>query len=254
MKDGDHPLERNIQVFNADTSAHGGYVYTAVDRWSSRYATGRQTDEIVHMLTANFPRSVRIADIGCGDGTFTLHIAERFGPAAMRGIEPAVQAVEAARVRVPPQLSGSVTFEVGSIYDVESKGEAVAVIRGVLHHLDRPQAAIAQLAGQFPSLLVKEPNGYNPMMKVIEKTSKYHREHDEKSYWPPTLNRWFRQEGYFLVAQKFFCIVPYFCPTPAAQLLAKAESAVESLPIIRQLCCGTNLVLYRRRVDEHGRG
>lgn len=254
MKDHNHPLERNIDVFNADVSAHGGYVYAAIDRWSSRYATGRQTAEIIHMLTANFPRSVRIADIGCGDGTFTIDIAERFGPAAIRGIDPAGNAVAAARARITPRLFDSVNFEVGSIYDVESKGESVAVVRGVLHHLDRPQAAIARLAKQFPSLLVKEPNGYNPMMKVIEKASKYHREHDEKSYWPPTLNRWFRQEGYSLVAQKFFCIVPYFCPTLAAKLLAKAESAVELLPVIRQLCCGTNLALYRRQVDADGKG
>ena len=246
MKDDVRPLERNVEVFNADTATHGGYVYTAVDRWSSRYATGRQTEELIEMLAANFPRTIQIVDIGCGDGTFTIDIAERFGPKSIRGIDPAGNAIDAARARIPPQLSGSVAFEVGNIYDVESKGETVAVVRGVLHHLDRPQAAIAQLARRFASLIVKEPNGYNPMMKIIEKTSKYHREHDEKSYWPPTLNRWFVQEGYTVVAQKFFCLVPYFCPTPAAKILARAESAIESLPVVRQVCCGTNLVFYRR--------
>jgi ubiquinone/menaquinone biosynthesis C-methylase UbiE len=246
MKDSIRPLERNVEVFNADTTAHGGYIYTAIDRWSSRHATGRQTEELVQMLAENFPRSARVVDIGCGDGTFTIEIAERFGPTAIRGIDPAGNAVDTARARIPSWLAGSVSFEVGNIYDIENKGETVAVVRGVLHHLDRPQAAIARLAMQFTSLLVLEPNGYNPVMKIIERASRYHRQHDERSYWPPTLNRWFTQEGFSVVAQKFFCLVPYFCPTPAAKILGRAESVMESLPVVRQLCCGTNLVLYGR--------
>jgi ubiquinone/menaquinone biosynthesis C-methylase UbiE len=239
-------MERNVEVFNADTAAHGGYVYTAIDRWSSRHATGRQTEELVRMLAKNFSPSDHVVDIGCGDGTFTLEIAERFGPAAIRGIDPAGNAVDAARARIPSRLSGLVSFEVGSIYDVENKGETVAVVRGVLHHLDRPKAAIAQLTKQFSSLIVLEPNGYNPVMKIIEKASQYHRQHDERSYWPPTLNRWFTEAGFSVMTQKFFGLVPYFCPTPAARILARAESAIESLPVVRQICCGTNLALYGR--------
>lgn len=253
MKDSIRTLERNVEVFNADTAAHGGYVYTAIDRWSSRHATGRQTEELIRMLAEYFPRSVQVVDIGCGDGTFTMEIAERFGPKAIRGIDPAAKAIDAARARIPARLSGSVSFEVGNIYEVKNKGETVAVARRVLHHLDRPQAAIAQLAQQFTSLVVLEPNGYNPIMKIIERASRYHRHHSEKSYWPPSLNRWFMQEGYSVVAQKFFCLVPYFCPTPAARILGKAESAIESLPLARQICCGTNLALYRRWVERHGK-
>jgi SAM-dependent methyltransferase len=246
MAESIRPLERNVDAFNADTATHGGYVYTAVDRWSSRYATEKQTGRLIQMLLENFPRSVRIVDIGCGDGAFTMEIADRFQPSSIRGIDPAGNAIDAARARIPSRLSGSVSFEVGSIYDLETRGETIAVARGVLHHLDRPQAAITQLTKQFTSVLALEPNGYNPIMKIIEKTSSYHREHDEKSYWPPTLNQWFTQQGFTVVAQKFFCTVPYFCPTPAAKALSLAESIVESVPVVRQICCGTNLVLYRR--------
>ncbi len=83
-------------------------------------------------------------------------------------------------------------------------------------------------------------------MKLIEKTSTYHKEHDEKSYWPPKLNGWFQQEGFSVVAQKYFCLVPYFCPTGPAKMLAFAEPVVEAIPGVRQLLCGTNLVLYRK--------
>ena len=242
----DAPLERSIAAFNADTEAHGGYIYTSVDRWSSRYASRRQTDELLRMLVEHVNASIRIADIGCGDGTFTLEIAERFRPIAIRGIEPAANAIAAAKGRIPANLSCSVTFEVGDIYALRSEGEALAIARGVLHHLDRPRKAIAQLAKHFTFVLTLEPNGYNPVTKLIEKTSAYHREHDEKSYWPPSLNRWFEQEGFRLVSQKFFCIVPYFCPTAAARLLKLVEPIVEWLPGVRQVCCGTNFALYRR--------
>jgi len=84
------------------------------------------------------------------------------------------------------------------------------------------------------------------MMKVIENFSSYHRQHDEKSYWPPALNRWFRGCGYSVVEQRFFGLVPYFCPTTAAKVLNAVEPLIEPVPLFRQIACGTNLVLYRR--------
>jgi 2-polyprenyl-3-methyl-5-hydroxy-6-metoxy-1,4-benzoquinol methylase len=238
-------LERNIDAFNTDIDQFGGYVYTAVDRWSTKYATSRQAQAVMDMLARNFPRPARIVDIGCGDGTFTIEMAERLGPSAIRGVEPAAKAVEAARNRIPENLVDTVSFEVGNIYDFTSEGEDVAVLRGVLHHLDRPETAIAHLAQQFKAVMILEPNGYNPIMKLIEKTSSYHRQHDEKSYWPGMLNRWFRSQGLSVVEQEYFCLVPYFCPTVIAKLLRLAEPAFEAIPVIRQICCGTNLVLYR---------
>ena len=239
--------ERNVSVFNRDVQQHGGYVYSSVDQWSTRIATMRQTDAIVGVLEDHFPRSVRIADLGCGDGTYTIALAERFKPASVRGIDPASLAIENARRRIPSHLAEAISFEVGSIYDIRSVSGEIAVIRGVLHHLDRPQAAIAQVGRQFDSILVLEPNGYNLMLKVIEKASRYHREHDEKSYWPPKLNRWFEQSGYSVVCQYFVGLVPYFCPTPVAKALKAIEPMIESARVVREIACGTNVILYSRR-------
>jgi 2-polyprenyl-3-methyl-5-hydroxy-6-metoxy-1,4-benzoquinol methylase len=237
-------LERNIDAFNTDTERLGGYVYTSVDRWSTQHATGRQAEALIDMLARNFSQSARIVDIGCGDGTFTIQIAERFRPSGIRGVEPAAKAVEAARRRIPENLYDTVSFEVGNIYEFASRGEDVAVVRGVLHHLDRPEAAIAHLAQQFKAVVILEPNGYYPILKLIEKTSSYHQQHDEKSYWPRTLNRWFLARGLSIVEQDYLCLVPYFCPTPMAKLLSMAEPVCEFLPVVRQIYCGTNLALY----------
>ena len=100
-------------------------------------------------------------------------------------------------------------------------------------------------------MIIVEPNGYNPVLKVIEKVSPYHRAHDEKSYWPPTLNAWFRRNGFSVVKQKFFGVVPFFCPTPIAKSLKAIEPPIEALPITRHLACGTNLVLYRKGPNSH---
>jgi 2-polyprenyl-3-methyl-5-hydroxy-6-metoxy-1,4-benzoquinol methylase len=183
------------------------------------------------MLTGNVDPEIGIVDIGCGDGTFTLDIAERFRPASIRGVDPAANAIAAAGRRIPARFTDLVSYEVGDIYSLKSRGEQLAIARGVLHHLDRPRDAIAQLAREFTFVLASEPNGYNPAMKVIEKASAYHRRHDEKSYWPPDLDRWFRHEGFSVVSRKFFCLVPYL---------------VERLPGVRQVCCGTNQVLYKK--------
>jgi hypothetical protein len=83
------------------------------------------------------------------------------------------------------------------------------------------------------------------VMKLIEKFSPYHQQHDEKSYPPSSLNRWFRAQGLSVVEQDYFLLVPYFCPTPLAKLLSLAEPTFEALPIVRQICCGSNLVLYQ---------
>lgn len=248
MNDRTGPLEKNVSAFNADTAILGGYAYTAIDQWSARYATGRQTKRLIQMMKKHIDPSEGVADIGCGDGTFTVEIASRFQPRAMRGIDPAENAVAAARRRLTSLREGGVRFEVGNIYDLASKGDSVAVLRGVLHHLDRVQAAVEHLTTQFETILVLEPNGFNPVLKLIEKLSSYHRAHDEKSYWPPRLNAWFAKQGFEVVAQDYFCLVPYFCPTPFARFLSWIEPFFESLPLVRQVCCGTNLVLYRRSV------
>ncbi len=105
------------------------------------------------MLSDNFSNAVRIADIGCGDGFFTMEIAEKFRPSAIRGIEPAANAVEVARTRIPAHLARSVSFQTGNIYDLENDGVEVAVIRGVLHHLDRRKRRSHILGGAFTRLL-----------------------------------------------------------------------------------------------------
>lgn len=231
------------QPFDRDVAENGGYRYTRNAPYSSGVATERQTLEILRMLSVHFAPGFRLLDVGCGDGTFSAELARRSRAATVVGFDPAEKAVRVARQNWP-----NMDFRVGSIYSADTTrlNCDVAVIRGVLHHLDDPKRAIGAVCRACPSILVLEPNGANPVMKLIEKCSAYHREHGERSFLPTTLNKWFYHMGYHVADQKVVGLVPYFCPARAARILKVAEPMVERIPIIRWIACGSNTVLYRR--------
>lgn len=96
------------------------------------------------------------------------------------------------------------TFAVGSASGLpHSDGEFdLAYLRGVLHHMDRPIDALAEALRLAPLIVVVEPNGYNPGLKLLERVSRYHREHGEKSYAPRRLDRWVESVGGTVVARR----------------------------------------------------
>ena len=242
------PGERNVAQFNADVKRFSGYEYT-LGRYSTVVATGRQTDELVRVLTGRFPGPLRILDIGCGDGTYTIQLVNRLKISSIVAFDAAEGAITRAK-ECYERTYPSIEFKVGSIYDshqVVAPGSFdVAILRGILHHLYEPKRAIASLAQVADAVLFVEPNGFNPILKLIEKCSSYHRKHEEKSYWPPSLNQWFENEGYRLVDRRFFGIVPYFCPTLMAKALKIAEPLAESIPIAKHIYCGTHQALYQK--------
>ena len=83
-----------------------------------------------------------------------------------------------------------------------------------------------------------EPNGYNPVLKVIEKLSRYHVEHEEKSYSPRRVAAWFERCGARVEAERYIGLVPMFCPDLLARLLKSFEPLVERTPLLRRIACG----------------
>lgn len=162
----------------------------------------------------------------------------------------AASAIQVANKNVKTNLRNNILFQIGDIYNADKlfkKNEFdIVIVRGVLHHLYRPQDAITSLCSLSKKIIVLEPNGYNPVLKIIEKISPYHRKHEEKSYYPPTLNTWFEQNGFTVKKQTFFSIVPYFCPEILARFLKTIEPFIERLPMIHLIACGTNIIYYER--------
>lgn len=234
--------ERSVRTFEADVAEHGGYLYATEDRLSCRFANGR-VDRAV--LGAARPQGRRVLDLGCGDGVYTRKLLDA-GAAEVHGVDAAVEAIGAARERCAAFPNAS--FEVLDVYELAlAPGAApwdVAVLRLMLHHLDDPAAAIARVCAVAREVVLVDPNGYNPILKVIEKVSPYHVAHDEKSFAPHRMDGWFEQAGGEVVEREYIGLVPMFSPDWLARACKLLEPLVEAIPGLRALACAQ----YAQRV------
>ena len=242
-------LTQTRDIYNHDVMTQGSYLYTKKDVYSTIVATRKQSQEIHTLIRKFFRPPLSILDLGCGDGTYTIELARDIRPKKIVGFDIAGEAIKVASAHIPPKLT-NIQFRVGDAYTVSriyKRTEfTLGIFRGVLHHMEHPEHAIQQVAKIVDSVIVLEPNGFNPILKVIEKLSPYHKEHGEKSYWPPSLDRWFANAGYTVAYKTYFSIVPYFCPSWITIVLKKVEPYLESLPIINRLYCGGTLTLYHK--------
>ncbi len=222
-----------VDPFEHDVVEAGGYRYTTDAPLSSRLANERITEAVV--ASADW-RGERVLDLGCGDGTYTAELLEAADPATIHGVDPAPAAVAAARARsADPRM----TFAVGSATALAHADDEFDLVhlRGVLHHMDSPVEALAEALRVAPRIVVVEPNGYNAGLKVLERVSKYHREHGEQSFSARRLDGWVESVGGTVVARRFVGFVPMFCPDRYARVAKRIEPALEHRWGVRELTC-----------------
>jgi len=239
------PVERNVHAFDQDVLCNQGYLYTTNSQLSSRLANKRLTDVSLALLDFS---GLKVIDVGCGDGTYTIELWDLARPRSVVGIDPAPSAIEAADARKGDR---PIVFQVGSAYHLDAADDDfdVAVLRGVLHHLDYPGSAIREALRVARRIVVVEPNGYNPVLKVIERTMRYHIEHGEKSYAPRRLRRWVEQARGRIVRAKYAGLVPMFCPDWMARALKRIEPVVEDLPLVDALGCAVYIFAAARTYE-----
>lgn len=233
--------EKNIRQFNKDVEVNVGYLYTATVKLSSRLANQRLSDAVRQITNLS---GKRIIDVGCGDGTYTIELLAA-QPSYVLGVDPAEAAVNLGRRK--SAAFNNIEFKVADIYNLSSLGERfdVAIVRGVLHHLYDIKKAIANLSQIADEVIIIEPNGYNPILKIIEKMSRYHREHEERSYFPHQLDCWFTQSDGRVIQSSYCGLVPFFCPDIIAKILKRLEPLVEKVPFIKQLGCAVYVLKIR---------
>jgi SAM-dependent methyltransferase len=236
------PPNRAAEIFNRDVETSGGYVYALDAKLSSRLATQRWL-QLMLGLTDLKGRSV--TDIGCGDGTFTVRYWDRGEPRMMSALDPAIKAVVAGTAKAKGR---PIHFLVADGHHLPYPDNAfdVAILQGILHHDSSPEATIREAFRVAREILVLEPNGYSPILKVIERLSNYHREHEERSYTAARLRGWVEAAGGRVIKSRFGIAVPVFCPDWIARLLKFMEPAIERLPLVNRLLCAV-YVFYAGR-------
>jgi SAM-dependent methyltransferase len=122
----------------------------------------------------------------------------------------------------------------------------VALLQAVLHHVPEPIDIIREALRLAPEIIVLEPNGYNLGLKVIERTSSYHRAHHERSYSPRRLDQWVADAGGTVVSRRFVGLVPVFCPNWMARALRVVEPVVERVPLLRDTVCALYVFQAKR--------
>jgi ubiquinone/menaquinone biosynthesis C-methylase UbiE len=242
-------IEKNVDQFNQDVKNLGGYAYTDENIYSAVTAGKKQSEEILKTINACSKKPLRILDVGSGDGTYTFELFEKLNPKKIVGFDFAKNGVKIANERIKKKDIKRIKFIESSIYDIDKKIKDkfdVAVVRGVLHHLYNPQKGIDAICKLANVIVVVEPNGYSPLMKIMEKVSPYHRKHEEKSYWPPTLNSWFKKNKFKIKKQYFFGPVPFFFPEALARMIKTIEPLIENIPYLNRIYCASNLILYEK--------
>lgn len=105
----------------------------------------------------------KILDIGCGDGSLTRLIAEKFKGKKVTGVD--VEEHPQWKFHKLPNL----TFKEGSVYELPFKDNSfqAAIIKDVLHHLSSPTLAVKELLRvASKQVLIIEANRYNPISYI----------------------------------------------------------------------------------------
>lgn len=219
----------NVAAFNKDVQENGGYRYTSNASFSSIVSNKRITDATLALI----PESAATAiDIGCGDGTYTNDLKEALPHVFFAGLDLASQAIAAAKNRYP-----HVGFVVADLLDsgrLPRMKFDVAILRGVIHHLRDGARGIRNAGLLSDRLIIVEPNGNNPILKLIEKLSPYHIEHEEQSYTSAQLVQWCEESGNRVVNVDFIGFVPFFFPTALAKVIHFMQPLLEKVYLLKK--------------------
>ncbi len=234
-----------IVQFDQDVIDTGGYLYANKPSLSSLLANQCLTKATLDLLNL---KDKKVIDIGCGDGIYTNDLYECGKPKLIIGTDLAGKAIAEAKKKYG-KGDEKIYFKTESCYKISypDKNFDIAIARGLLHHLDEPQKALKEMFRVANEVFIIEPNGYNFVLKIIEKLSLYHRKHKEKSYYPFRIKEWVVCLGGKVEREKYLGLVPFFCSDILAVLLKKIEPFIEK-SFFKRFACAVVVIKVKKVV------
>jgi 2-polyprenyl-3-methyl-5-hydroxy-6-metoxy-1,4-benzoquinol methylase len=238
--------KRQVEIWNKDVENHGGYFYSKNPPYSARVAHARISRQIHGAIPAG---TMSIVDFGCGDAMYTQELAHAFPAAKIIGLDPAQAAIEYAEQQWP-----LIDFRVADLLDATTLPDILAdvgIIRAVLHHLpdDSQNLAIYNASQRCRRLIILEPNGNNPIVKLFEKYSAYHILHEEKSYTSNELLAWCVESQWQQVSHVFIGFVPTFFPEWPARFIHFVQPLLEKIPLIKTYLSAQIVVVCTNKTE-----
>jgi SAM-dependent methyltransferase len=233
--------KQNVSEFNSDIKENSGYRYTTNAPYSSIVANRRITKAILAAVPAG---TATILDIGCGDGSYTDSLKLALPNATVTGFDPAAEAVSIARKKFP-----GIDFVLGDLLNPSTfPGQKfdVGVLRGVIHHLPDALAGISNATQLSDKIIIIEPNGNNPILKWIEKNSRYHIDHEEQSFSSRQLVQWCRGTGFQVTKIDFIGFVPMFFPSVLARIVYFFQPFLEWFHPLKKYFGAQIIIVYEK--------
>ena len=229
------------EPFDHDVDVNGRYLYTGPKARKSALVANSRQSSMAHSMIAG-RQIVTILDLGCGDGTFTSEYLQ-FPGVEIVGLDPSIRAIVfASRTFANQPRISFISSPIENLI-ADKKFFDLVILRGVLHHCEDPADLINQAAQLSNSILILEPNGLNPILKIIEKLSPYHRAHSEKSFTKTKIQTWLLTSGLSIEKFERGVLVPYFFPTALVDLMSSLEPIVARIPFLRRVLMGTQVIL-----------
>jgi 2-polyprenyl-3-methyl-5-hydroxy-6-metoxy-1,4-benzoquinol methylase len=130
----------------------------------AKLALRRSSRFLVNSLASRLPRGVKVLDLGCGSGWFSLELA-RAGfhvtsvDLSEASIELARQTLQGADLSA---AGGSVTYHAADLntWEIDHPDYAAVSYVGVLHHLEHPAALVRRMHAALPPnhfMIAQEP-------------------------------------------------------------------------------------------------
>lgn len=124
--------------------AHSPCCFCAVDRFfRPGYVANLTTDWIPALqgVEEKLKAGAKVADIGCGLGSSTIHLAKQYPNSTIHGIDFHQESIDEARRRASEEGVGNVEFTVAKAQDFDGSGYDLACIFDALHDMGDPVGA-----------------------------------------------------------------------------------------------------------------